>query len=272
MASTEVLAALSPGSRRELGDLVAQSGWNQLAEDWALFHRLGTLLVVRDAQGVIVASGAVLPYGDEFAWISMILVAPAARGQGLGSQVFQACMDIVCGQGRTAMLDATPAGEKIYRQFGFEGLFALTRWQRDAAASAREATPAAVDQEEIIRRDAAVFGISRSALLADFLSRAGGSCIANASGFALVRAGRVAHQVGPLVADGVAAACGLLQQAIDGLPGRVFLDVADERSTLNAVLRAAGFTPQRGFLRMALGPARPQQAAKVQVIAGPEYG
>ena len=270
----EPLASLTPESLRMLGELVAQSHWNQVAEDWALFHRLGTVLVIRDAQGTIVASGAVLPYGSEFAWISMILVTPAARGQGLGAKVFAGCLQRVRSQDRTAMLDATPAGERIYRQFGFEGLFKLTRWQRDAgdAAARAAAVPAAVDQQEIVRRDADVFGIARAALIGDFLSRPGARCVVNAQGFALVRAGRVAHQIGPLVAHGDDVACKLLQQTIDALPGRVFLDLADERTALKTTLEAAGFTPLRGFLRMALGPARPQAAARVQVIAGPEYG
>ncbi|MFS2053673.1 GNAT family N-acetyltransferase, partial [Variovorax sp. CT11-76] len=92
-ALVETLDALSPRELPQLDALVAASGWNQLAADWRLFERLGSVHAIRDGEGTIVASGAVLPLERAAdaprnqpgaAWISMILVAPAARGQGLG--------------------------------------------------------------------------------------------------------------------------------------------------------------------------------------------
>ena len=80
-----------------LGELVAHSGWNQTAQDWGVFFDCGTIYVVRDEQGRIGASGAVLPMGESrpgylasltgrgVAWISMILVRPDLRGRGLGA-------------------------------------------------------------------------------------------------------------------------------------------------------------------------------------------
>ena len=51
--------------------LSAEASWNQKAEDWALFLRHGIVLGLRANGGVTVATGAVLPYPDDFAWISM---------------------------------------------------------------------------------------------------------------------------------------------------------------------------------------------------------
>src|SRR5690606_18270697 len=115
MASTEsrpvevdTLSALTPESQAMLDELVEQSHWNQTAQDWAIFSRLGSVHVVRDEHKRIIASGAVLPLGDNAAWISLILVTPPRRGQGLGRAVFEHCLKEVQASGRTAMLDATP--------------------------------------------------------------------------------------------------------------------------------------------------------------------
>ena len=93
MPAVEALTSITPGIAPMLDALVAASGWNQTAHDWRLFERLGTLHGVRDGEGQLVASGAVLPM-EGVAWISMILVRPAARGQGLGRAVFARCQRV----------------------------------------------------------------------------------------------------------------------------------------------------------------------------------
>jgi GNAT superfamily N-acetyltransferase len=200
----ETLGALDHETLAMLDALVVQSGWNQTAEDWALFSQQGTLFAVRDGEGHegrIVASGAVLPMGDASAWISMILVAPALRGQGLGRTVFEQCLREVRRQGRVALLDATPAGERLYTQYGFAPLWRLTRWQRAATAP----TAALARQEpaglaHLAALDAEALGLARGGVLAHLAGRAGSRLQRHAQGFAIVRAGRIAHQIGPLVA------------------------------------------------------------------------
>ncbi len=281
MASTDVdavtvepLRSLTDGVLEMLGQLVAQSGWNQTPQDWALFAQLGSVFVVRDAGGRIVASGAVLPMGERAAWISMILVAPDARGQGLGRRVFAHCLDSVQASGRTALLDATPAGEALYRQFDFEPLWRLTRWQRGArpapSASTREAAP---PLDTLAALDAEALGFARGPVLDHLFRRNDSRVLRHADGFAIVRAGRVAHHIGPLLATGEVAAAALLAEAAGSLPGPLFVDVPDDRPLLREWLADAGFTPQRGFARMARGADAPVgQRNFIHAIAGPEFG
>ena len=281
----ETLGALTPVAQAMLDELVVQSGWNQTPQDWAIFSREGAVCAVRDSKGHIIASGAVLPMGDHVAWISMILVAPRARGQGLGTAVFEHCLSVVKAAGRTAYLDATPAGERIYSQFGFTPEFRLTRWQRDTFAAAvppdRTAKhegelPTALDTpalEALAALDTQALGAPRSALLADFLAREDAACVHSTTGFAIVRRGRIAHQIGPILASDEASGAALLGRAAQSLAGKVFVDVPDERALLCEQLRDAGFAPQRGFVRMVLG-AQPLrgQTALIHAIAGPEFG
>lgn len=270
----ETLGALDDGTLAMLDALVVQSGWNQTAEDWTLFSQQGTLFAVRDGEGRIVASGAVLPMSDTGAWISMILVAPALRGHGLGRTVFERCVREVQRQGRVALLDATPAGERLYTRYGFAPLWRLTRWQRPAAVPSRPPTrqePAGL--ERLAALDAEALGLARGPVLAHLAGRAGSRLQRHAQGFAIVRAGRIAHQIGPLIATDEAAAALLLAELADSTPGPLMVDVPDMRALLREQLGAAGFTPQRGFVRMALGePVPVGQTAFLHAIAGPEYG
>lgn len=286
MASTEPstahavrrLASLTPGTLAMLGDLVAASHWNQTAEDWALFHAQGEILAVHDAAGRIVASGAVLPMGGpgQVAWISMILVLPELRGQGLGRAVFDQCLRRVQADGRVAMLDATPAGEALYRQFGFVPLWRLTRWHREphaATGASLRHDPDAFDALAALDRQA--LGFERAPVLDAIGRRASTLCVHTGTALALVRTGRSARQLGPVLAPDEPAAAAALAHLAGGLADAILVDVPDERPLLRTALEAAGFRPQRGFARMALAPGgRPPpagDAAVLHAIAGPEF-
>ena len=283
MASTELacerLQQLDAPALEMLLALVADSGWNQVADDWALFHAAGTILVVRDEAGRIVGSGAVLPMNDEpggVSWISMILVHTSQRGRGLGRAVFAACLREVQASGRIAMLDATPAGEALYRQFGFESLWRLTRWRREARpATAALSGSSRPNVAPLVDLDGEALGFRRPRVLAGLADRAETRCVRSGDAFGLLRAGRTAHHLGPLLAADPQAAAALIAQVASGLPGAILADVPDGRPALRAALEAAGFQPQRGFARMALAPAGLQpptgQAAFLHAIAGPEF-
>ena len=275
MPAVEALSSITPGIAPMLDALVAASGWNQTAHDWRLFERLGTVHGVRDGEGQLVASGAVLPM-EGVAWISMILVMPAARGQGLGRAVFARCLDQVKTAGLVAMLDATPQGEPLYASFGFTPLWRLTRWQREAAPATASLATDKPALDNLAALDAQALGFARPAVLADLLGREDSRCVRNGLGFGLVRAGRTAHHIGPLLSSDEATAAALLTQAARGIDGRIYVDVPDDRKAMTAALHAAGFTPQRSFARMALATREGAQPptghpAFIHAIAGPEF-
>jgi GNAT superfamily N-acetyltransferase len=288
VADVERLAQLTPQALAMLGELVEQSHWNQTFDDWRVFFDGGAIYVVRDDAGRFLVSGAVLPMGESrpgclasvtgrgVAWISMILVTPAWRGRGLGRLVFQQCVRHIQAQGRIPMLDATPAGEVLYAKFGFEVLWRLTRWRREGRpATAPELPPARRDIDGLAELDQEALGFSRPALLRALLERPDSRCVRHPQGFAIVRGGRVAHHIGPLVAADVAAAIAVLQDAAARYPGPLLIDVPDERPRLREALLAGGFAPQRGFARMALalgGQCVPRgQTRFIHAVAGPEF-
>jgi Acetyltransferase (GNAT) domain len=95
----------------------------------------------------------------------------------------------------------------------------------------------------------------------------------NPAGFVLARPGRLATQIGPLVAANEGAAAILLGATLDAVRGPVFLDLCDRWSCLTQEMERRGFSVQRPFLRMALGRHGPfGDVERTFVVAGPEFG
>ena len=83
-------ATLTPPQLGDVSALVAEAGWNQLAADWRIFTEQGRVYAAQTGEGRIVATTATLPYGDRFAWISMVLVKGEYRRHGLAGRRPQA--------------------------------------------------------------------------------------------------------------------------------------------------------------------------------------
>jgi GNAT superfamily N-acetyltransferase len=289
MASSDAacIERLGPGDAAAGLALSDAAGWNQSADDWALFLGCGEVFGARDEGGRVVATAAALPYDGGVGWISMVLVAPAHRHRGIASSLLERCIASLLATNRVPVLDATPAGAEVYRRRGFVAGFAFDRWERAAGAaspaiaSRRQPDPGPVearrdaDVDEIVTLDAAAHRVGRAALLRALVARAGTRAWLSAArdGFAIARAGRRATQVGPVVAARTADALALVEKALASAAGRIFIDVPARVTTLVRRLEQQGFVRQRPFVRMALGDAALLAAdARVFALAGPEFG
>jgi GNAT superfamily N-acetyltransferase len=270
---------LGPDAAAEGLALTVDAGWNQTVDDWAFFLRHGTVFGARGAAGKLLATAALLPYSAGFAWVSLVIVAQAQRGRGLGTRMLNHCIATLRSFGLVGMLDATPAGEKVYAPLGFKPVFGLERWQGAGGGvpqhGDRVRPLAAARMERIVALDAQAFGAQRDILLAEYRARAGTRAfeLADGGGYALRRRGRIASQVGPVVAANPHDALALIDAAVASTPGPILLDVPDQWTGIAAWLRSRGFAIQRPFLRMALGrDAAYGDPAHIFAIAGPEYG
>src|ERR1022692_4819784 len=111
-----------PGGLR----LCRASGWNQLEEDWRLFidsPGSGGLLIAGTDN--VLGTAAYMRY-DALAWVAMMLVDPAERGAGLGGRLLAAALEALA-DAPCVGLDATPAGEALYRRSGFVEDYRLVR-------------------------------------------------------------------------------------------------------------------------------------------------
>jgi GNAT superfamily N-acetyltransferase len=258
--------------------------WNQTARDWEHFLTTspdGTL--VADQDGDVVGTVAMLPYGP-FAWISMVLVEPTLRGQGIGTLLLHRGIALVP-EGAVARLDATPAGEPLYRKIGFVGEYGISRWYLEAdsrlAAPIREPKPLEdADWPAIREMDVRVFGASRLGLLQRLAREApeyawlvvGNE--ARLTGYVFGRHGHVREHIGPLVASDAETAAALLAACVGSKENRpVFVDVPDAQLDWREMLSRAGFAIERRFLRMYRGKlSTPGEPLLVHAIAGPELG
>lgn len=272
---TPTAHTLGPGDVADALALSDVAGWNQSAEDWAVFIGHGQVRGRRSADGALIATGAALPYGQGQGWISMVLVAPAFRHRGLASELLNEGVQALRRAGLTPVLDATPAGAMVYHRLGFVPGFEFQRWEGVATGAAGRRAAGAVDPDRIAALDAAASRVGRRFLLQDFLARAGTQAwmSQDGSGFVLTREGRRATQLGPLVAADERAALELLTAALDALTGPVFLDLPLRWSGLAEALQQRGFRTQRPFVRMALGDAPALAGSdRLFVVAGPEFG
>jgi GNAT superfamily N-acetyltransferase len=245
--------------------LSEEAGWNQTADDWAVFFTHGTVLGMVNGDH-LVATSAVLPYGTEFGWLSMVLVTAEWRRRGLATRLVAACTSLLRDRRRAALLDAAPDATEIYSKLGFLPLCTMERWEGHGGAIAT------ASQSVDLTRDQGAFGADRKFLLDDFLVRPGSLAFRSAHGFALLRRGAVASHVGPVIAD-PAEASALVTAAIRAASGRVFVDVLDAGNSLVPTLNSLSFRPQRRFTRMALGLSQlPGDPSRLLAAAGPEYG
>jgi GNAT superfamily N-acetyltransferase len=278
-------APLRPSEIAEAQALVAEAGWNQTADDWRVFLDHGQVQAFR-AGNRVVATAATLPYGA-FGWISMVLVTADCRRQGLASRLMRNAIDALLAAGTVPVLDATPAGREVYRRLGFEDTWGFVRLARTDSLPAPAAPPPAditvapitdADWPSLCTFDTAAFGGDRSHLLArlrgrllkaELVARRGGQL----SGFLLGRDGRIASQLGPLIAKDADTACALLAHALAAINGPIFLDLADSKTETRAYLAAQGFVPQRPLTRMVYGRgAAFDDGRRTFVVAGPEFG
>ncbi|GMV00726.1 MAG: GNAT family N-acetyltransferase [Burkholderiaceae bacterium] len=296
MASTEI-ARLAVADLADAVALSASASWNQNEADWRLMLTLGRAWGIRaaDVSGIerLAASVATLPYGSEFAWVSMVLVLPEFRGRGYATRLLAHALDELAWRGIAAILDATPAGRPIYLPLGFVDCWGFSRYRREApttASAARSPGTAEVFEAAAVRplRDAdwpAILGIDRPAFGADReallrslaarLPRAAHVAEHNGriTGFVLARDGREASQLGPLLAPDTTTARALLEAALSTLDGPVYLDLADRHAHLLPWLQSRGFAFQRLFTRMIRGLRRaPGDPTPVVLVAGPELG
>src|SRR5213080_1813164 len=103
MGGIDQLAIVQLGSdaAREGLVLSTEAHWNQNEADWRFFLTQGTVFGVRDGDGRLIATAALLAYGDGNAWISMVLVTASWRRRGLATRLVDACLDAASKQGFT---------------------------------------------------------------------------------------------------------------------------------------------------------------------------
>lgn len=265
--------------------LSTEAHWNQTEADWAF------LIEQADPWGLelpgvgLVATAVGWDLPPTSTWINMVLVTESCRGRGYARRLMQAVLERARDRGMAAALDATVFGAPVYERMGFAGDDRLVRLKRDTAIFSEvdvSGEGAVVpmtsdDMADVMALDLAVLGVSRPAMLSLWRERlpgaawcqraAGGELI----GFVLGRLGRVATQVGPLIAQDIAGARALLG-AVLSAGAATMIDVPVKQETLIELLQGEGFRADREFRRMAtVGGQLPSDWSRYFAAAGPDF-
>jgi len=270
-------------------ELCRAAHWNQTARDWEFLLSYGPeAALAAEEEGRVVGTVATVPYGP-FTWISMVLVDPLSRGKGIGRLLLERGLALLA-PGVVARLDATAAGEPLYRSLGFEAEYGLTRWFVDAMptperpADVSEAAPSARplaprDWPMILKMDRHVFGASRAALLERMAAEAPEYAWVlevneRLRGYMFGRHGHVREHLGPLIADTLESAHVILEACLSSHASQsFFIDVPDRDDRWADLLAARGFAIERPFLRMYRRRlAAPGVSSVVYAVTGPEFG
>jgi N-acetylglutamate synthase-like GNAT family acetyltransferase len=238
-------------------------GWNQLESDWRIFLKQSPKgCRVVEQHGQVVGTVATLCFQNRFAWISMMLVDPNTRGQGIGKRLFSEALevlrDVPC-----IRLDATSAGRELYKNFGFLDEYTIYRTKTNITEKPQPGTTrrmTATDLPEVLAKDREIFGADRAFLLKTLFQEAPEyAWIVPGLGYSFGRRGANCGQLGPIVAEDQSTA----RQLIAAQTGRSFyIDTPHQPPTY-----------ERSFIRMHRGEKQfSERVDRQYAITGPEFG
>jgi GNAT superfamily N-acetyltransferase len=265
--------------------LTRAARWNQTEREWELFLRLspeGCRVAVLDDR--VVGTVATARYEDRFAWIGMVLVDPAERGQGIGSRLMAEALDVLKDM-PSIRLDATPAGHAVYQKLNFVDEYRLSRMEAVVSSEdltlrrnpARPMTKA--DLQGVAIFDRQVFGADRSLTLgwmfdgapeyARVIEERG-----QIAGYTFGRSGFNFEHLGPVVAHDQQTARRLVSACLNRQAGKPFIiDASHCETDWRSWLESIGFREQRPFIRMFYRDnPYPGLPPKQFGILGPEFG
>jgi GNAT superfamily N-acetyltransferase len=251
--------------------------WNQTTADWQRVLALepyGCFAI--ECDGEVRATTTAVCFGEELAWVGMVLTDARYRGRGFARRLMEHALVYLRAK-RVAWikLDATDMGRPLYERLGFREEGSIERWIRPAGVVQRSiGTVGRFDFDAALDREA--FGADRSGLLR-VLAGIESASVAG-MGFAMGRPGAKAVFFGPCVARSVDAARELLAWFIEKHQQEsVYWDILPANGDAVALAREFGFEPVRSLARMALAgvenpPALGNDDARVYAAAGFEFG
>lgn len=256
--------------------LCRMAGWNQLKADWMrlLSHEpQGCFAAIANDQ--LIGTVTTTRFDASLAWIGMMLVHSEHRRRGLATELMRMSIQYLKHQKTGCIrLDATPAGETVYRQLNFEGEWEIDRWQRPPLSVSAEIGIESEDNtlcEQHYALDSLAFGADRSRLLRQLAEQS--QVVCDGEGFAMLRPGFLADYLGPVTVTDPKTAEVLVRRLCKRTRRSIFWDVPSSNPRALRLAQSLGFEPCRKLLRMRLGKCdREPQVGYLYASAGPSTG
>jgi ribosomal protein S18 acetylase RimI-like enzyme len=200
---------------------------------------------VSEAAGEVTGNVAAIRYGS-IAYIGMMGVDPAFQGRGIGRALLETAIETLERDGCTTMLlDATDAGEPLYRKCGFVDEGSSYDLLGTPANAAGDITLIA-DPNLLIAFDADVFGANRRHAIERLLAEPGARCLQIDKGYLVAQR----TVLGPWVAKDPRTAEALLAQC-EQTEYRVIMPTENKAGLL--LLQRTGFEVRREVRHMRRG-------------------
>ena len=107
--------------------LSTAEGWNQTEKDWRLLlENPDNICIVAEKNNKVAGTATALVHSGKIAWIGMVIVDKALRGQGAGKILMVNIIDKLK-HIDSIKLDATPAGQPLYKSLGFVDEYMIFR-------------------------------------------------------------------------------------------------------------------------------------------------
>lgn len=259
-------------------------GWNQITDDWRIFLDRGTAWGLFEMDSQLIATAAILPFPPDIAWISMVIVHPNRRRQGLATALVRECLAQIDQLGLTTGLDASDEGAQVYQAIGFQRSEKIIRCVRPTIRSSPPETgktpgPRIAENDfcRIERCDREWSGIARGFLLKSMIARFPEATYGKfdptetSQVYGFARRGHASTQIGPIGSSNPESAKRLLDELGAELEGSLCIDVPLRHKGFIDHLEKNGWQPTRPFTRMFLGNYRPPPMENIYAIIGPEF-
>jgi N-acetylglutamate synthase-like GNAT family acetyltransferase len=202
-------------------------------------------------------------------FVGCMAVHPARQGAGLGRRLLEHAQREARRAGITTfLLEATPAGEPLYRQLGYVVEHESMIFTRDGAIAAAPPKTAAADHVDIVALDRKATGCDRAGMVVSLIEEFGGAVIRDGGrldGYAIAAGDRL----GPVIASTAATGRALVERFAPVCATAV-APLANTAAVSSLV--TCGFTETRPLRRMRLGPPIAARPDWVWTLASPGAG
>ncbi len=237
---------------------------------------------VASIDGEDVGMVATTSYGHA-AWIGNLIVAPEARGRGIGTALMRRAMThLVESDASSVRLDAVPKAIPLYRRLGFKAEYDSLRFM--GAATKRSYTGVEPikpgDIPGIRALDTRFTGLDREKILRRTLQEFPGLCFKAETGGRLIgyimgKEGSDSYKAGPWICEpGHGKAVDLLNALMGEVAGEfLWVGVPEGNAHSVRILQGLGFRQNPSSLRMCYGDCRViEDVAGIYGLGAPDKG
>ncbi|EJV88568.1 GNAT family N-acetyltransferase [Bacillus mycoides] len=237
-------------------DIVALSsyiGWDYNREEIETILNTGIVYGVVNEREELIASAAIILYGETLASIGMVIVHPDYKGRGIGKIITDSCVKSVSTQ-TPIMLIATDEGKVLYEKLGFRAVSYVSKY----ICNSYNANYHCVGNEEyivnyeerdlegIIQIDKDAFGTNREGFLKYRIIQSE-QCIVtkdvqqNVLGYGLSIQTPENKIIGPIVAKNDTMAMRMVHYLVREHNGKLRIDVPEGKKDFMKELEITGF-------------------------------